>query len=242
MVVITPGHFFQWSVELYPFKPGRSSVIHWNRKIPSNSFIRLAWPISFVNEPAHDSTLRVKGVMIRNGLAAGQCLACVFQNIPTHDQWFGLCNKGLTIWFTNRGECLEGNGNFAGAEVLSVIMWEIKEQPRDRQQWRKTNKTDWGRKRERKRENRMTQGEIKSVGHWILTKPCFHWVSQKDKALLHVISPWGGGGSFRRKKLYSDFPRYQSLSQKLNFSRWTQTFLIELFQKQVMWAMLSTSI
>lgn len=102
MVIITPGHFFQWSVELYPFKPGRSSVIHWNRKIPSNSFIRVAWPISFVNEPAHDSTLRVKEVMIRNGLAAGQCLACVFQNIPTHDQWFGLCNKGSPVaWLSD---------------------------------------------------------------------------------------------------------------------------------------------
>lgn len=163
--MITPGRFFNqvlscqhlpiqtWEIPNDSLKP---------QVIPNNSFISLAWPIYLLWMSQH-VTAHFGWKGNDKGWTCGWSMFSLRVSEYTNTWsmvWFEQQRQSccLTIWFTNRGECLEGIRNFAGAEVLSVIMWEIKDSLVTVKQWRKkTNKTDWGRKGgERKR-----QGDVK---------------------------------------------------------------------------------
>lgn len=144
---ITLGIF--WAV--YPFKPGRSPMIHWNRKIPSNSFISLGLYLLWMNQhvTAHFGW---KGHDKKGTCGWSMFSLRVSEYTNTWSMvWFVQQRQSccLTICFTNRGECPEGIGNFAGAEVLSVITWDIKDSLALSNNGERKLTTDWERERER---------------------------------------------------------------------------------------------
>jgi len=90
--------FFQTSVELSTFAHSNLGDPHWftetTRSRVTLSSVQAYIFCEWTSMWQHTSGERA---MIRKGLVAGQCLVCVFQNTPTHDQWFGLCNKGSPV-------------------------------------------------------------------------------------------------------------------------------------------------